>query len=85
MLPPAKTEPTPMQSGQTTPSFRPARPADAQTINSGLFPGLTAGVPPETNLPQQGNTAQNQSLAASGDKMPRRGVPGQPGRLQRSL
>jgi protein involved in polysaccharide export with SLBB domain len=67
MLPPAKTESTALQPGQTT-SFRPARPADAQTISSGLFPGLTAGVPPETNLPQQGNTAQNQSLAASGEE-----------------
>jgi protein involved in polysaccharide export with SLBB domain len=46
---------------------RPATPADAQTINSGLFPGLTAGVPNDTPAPQA-NAAQFQSLAASSEE-----------------
>ncbi len=64
MLPPVKVETPPTQPGQTI--NRPATPEDAQTINSGLFPGLTAGVPNDTATPQ-GNTAQFQSLAASSD------------------
>jgi protein involved in polysaccharide export with SLBB domain len=63
MLPPVKMENPATQSGQTI--VRPATPEDAQTINSALFPGLTAGVPSDTAAPQ-GNTAQFQSLAASG-------------------
>ena len=64
MLPPVKSETLPAQAGQT--SFKPATPADVQTISSGLFPGLTAGVPEETAAPQ-GNTEQYQSLAASSE------------------
>jgi protein involved in polysaccharide export with SLBB domain len=64
MLPPVKVETPSTQPGQTI--NRPATPEDAQTINSGLFPGLTAGVPNDTAAPQ-GNTAQFQTLAASSD------------------
>jgi protein involved in polysaccharide export with SLBB domain len=64
MLPPVKVETPSTQPGQTI--NRPATPEDAQTINSGLFPGLTAGVPNDTATPQ-GNTAQFQTLAASGE------------------
>lgn len=64
MLPPVKAEASSAQPGQAT--TRPATPADAQTINSGLFPGLTAGVPNDTATPQ-GNAAQFQTLAASGE------------------
>jgi protein involved in polysaccharide export with SLBB domain len=66
MLPPVKAEAPPAQSGQTT--ARQAMPQDAQTINSGLFPGLTACVPNDTSVPQ-GNTAEFQSLAASGEQV----------------
>jgi protein involved in polysaccharide export with SLBB domain len=65
MLPPVRVEAASTQTGQT--NFRTARPADAQTVSSGLFPGLIAGVPADTGTPQQGNTAQYQSLAASND------------------
>ncbi|MGA8090673.1 MAG: SLBB domain-containing protein [Terracidiphilus sp.] len=65
MLPPVKMEAPSVQSGQTI--TQPVTPADAQTINSGLFPGLTAGVPTDTAVPQ-GNTAQFQSLAASSEE-----------------
>lgn len=63
MLPPVTTETPATQSGQTI--TRPVTPENAQTINSGLFPGLTAGVPTDNATPQ-GNAAQFQSLAASG-------------------
>lgn len=66
MLPPVRTEAPLQQQGQTM--YRPAIPADAQTINSGLFPGLTDGVPVDTTPPPQGNTAQFQSLAASNEE-----------------
>jgi protein involved in polysaccharide export with SLBB domain len=66
MLPPVRTEP-PLADGRET-KFRPAVPADTQTIDSGLFPGLTAGVPKEATTPPQGNTAEYQSLAASNDE-----------------
>ena len=49
---------------------RPATPQDAQTINSGLFPQLTAGVPKTTNA--AGESGQFQSLAASSDRRPDR-------------
>jgi protein involved in polysaccharide export with SLBB domain len=65
MLPPVKMETPPAQPGQT--ANRPVTPEDAQAINSGLFPGLTAGVPNDTP-PSQGNTAQFQSLAASSEE-----------------
>jgi protein involved in polysaccharide export with SLBB domain len=65
MMPPMRTEAPPAQPGQTV--ARPATPADAQTINSGLFPGLTAGVPNDTPAPQA-NAAQFQSLAASSEE-----------------
>ena len=65
MMPPVKETP-PSQPGQT--AFRPVTPQDAQTINSGLFPQLTAGVPRDTASPQGGNVAQYQSLAASNDQ-----------------
>ena len=66
MMPPVKAETPPPQSGQSM--YRPAAPQDAQTINSGLFPQLTAGVSEDTGAPQAGNTAQFQSLAASSDQ-----------------
>lgn len=65
MMPPVKGETEPTQLGQTF--YRPATPQDTQTINSGLFPGLTAGVPNETTMPQ-GSSGQFQSLAASNDE-----------------
>jgi protein involved in polysaccharide export with SLBB domain len=46
---------------------RQAMPQDVQTLNSGLFPQLTAGVPSDVE-PQSGGTPQFQSLAASADK-----------------
>lgn len=64
MMPPLSVEATPAQPGHS--SYRPAAPADTQTINSGLFPQLVAGVPDETPAPQ-GSTAQYQSLAASSE------------------
>ncbi|MGA9588092.1 MAG: SLBB domain-containing protein [Terracidiphilus sp.] len=66
MMPPMKMEIPPDQPGQTV--NRPATPQDAQTINSGLFPQLTAGVPQDNNVPQGGNGEQFQSLAASSDQ-----------------
>lgn len=62
MLPPVRTETKP---GEDT--NRRAIPANMQTINSGLFPGLTEGVPVEPAAPQ-GSTAQFQSLAASDEE-----------------
>lgn len=64
MLPPIKSEPAPAQPGQT--SYHSATPRDAQTLNSGLFPGLIAGVPDDSSAPA-GSTGQFQSLAASND------------------
>jgi protein involved in polysaccharide export with SLBB domain len=61
LLPPVRQEAQPSQR-----AGRPATPADAQTINSGLFPGLTAGVPTDTATPAA-NAAQFQSLAASSE------------------
>ena len=66
MMPPVKMEIPSNQPGQTV--NRPAVPQDAQTINSGLFPQLTAGVPQDNNVPQPGNSEQFQSLAASNDQ-----------------
>lgn len=66
MMPPVKMEIPSNQPGQTV--NRPALPQDAQTINSGLFPQLTAGVPQDNNVPQPGNSEQFQSLAASNDQ-----------------
>ncbi len=68
MMPPVRVETPPSQAGQII--VRPVTPQDAQAINSGLFPQLTAGVPTDTSTPQGGNTAQFQSLAASGDQEP---------------
>ena len=66
MLPPERMEaPAPAQPGQS--AYRPARPEDSQTINSGLFPGLTAGVPEDTTPPSAASSGQFQSLAASGE------------------
>jgi protein involved in polysaccharide export with SLBB domain len=65
MLPPVKVEMPSTEAGQTI--TRPVAPADVQTINSGLFPGLTAGVPSDTATPQ-GSAAQFQSLAASNEQ-----------------
>jgi len=65
MLPPVKAGGTGAEPGQTTP--RSSLPRDTQTIDSGLFPGLTAGVPADPAAPQQGNTEQYQSLAASSE------------------
>jgi protein involved in polysaccharide export with SLBB domain len=66
IMPPLKGE----QSSQPGQSVRgPARPQDEQTINSGLFPQLTTGIPQDNNVPQGGgNGEQFQSLAASGDQ-----------------
>ena len=50
MLPPVKVE-APNQPGQTI--NRPATPQDAQTVSSGLFPGLTAGVPTDKRAPER--------------------------------
>jgi protein involved in polysaccharide export with SLBB domain len=66
MMPPLKTETLANRPGQNV--NRPATPEDEQTINSGLFPQLTAGVPQDNNVPQGGNGEQFQSLAASGDQ-----------------
>ena len=66
MMPPAKLETLPSQHGQTI--YQPAAPRDAQTINSGLFPQLTAGVPDDTAARPGGNSSQYQSLAASSDQ-----------------
>ncbi len=66
MMPPVKMETPPNQPGQSI--NRPATPQDAQTINSGLFPQLTEGVPADNNTPQGGNGEQFQSLAASSDQ-----------------
>jgi protein involved in polysaccharide export with SLBB domain len=63
MLPPVRTDVS-AQQGQG--ANRPAMPADTQTINSGLFPGLSMGVPADAPA-SQGNAAQFQSLAASTD------------------
>jgi protein involved in polysaccharide export with SLBB domain len=66
MMPPLKTETPPNQPGQIV--NRPAMPQDEQTMNSGLFPQLTAGVPEDNNTPHGGNAEQIQSLAASNDQ-----------------
>jgi polysaccharide export outer membrane protein len=63
MLPPLRSE---EGAGQQPSANRPAVPADMQTVNSGLFPGLTQGVPTD-NAPAQANAAQFQSIAASGE------------------
>lgn len=66
MLPPVRSEGTEgsPQPGHTV--AKQAMPADAQTINSGLFPGLTLGVPAD-NGQAQPNATQFQSIAASGE------------------
>jgi protein involved in polysaccharide export with SLBB domain len=64
MMPPVKVETPPSQPGKTF--VRPAAPENTQTINSGLFPGLTAGVPDDNPTPA-GSSGQFQSLAASND------------------
>jgi protein involved in polysaccharide export with SLBB domain len=66
MLPPVRSQGAEgsSQPGQT--ANRPAAPADMQTINSGLFPGLTLGVPTD-NAQAQPNATQFQSIAASGE------------------
>ncbi len=56
------------QTGQET--TRPvATPQDVQTLNSGLFPQLTEGVPTDV-APPSGTTPQYSSLAASTDENP---------------
>ena len=65
MLPPEKVETPPSQPGQTY--YRPVTPEDSQTINSGLFPGLTAGVPEDNTTSSQASSGQFQSLAASNE------------------
>lgn len=64
MMPPVQGETPPTQTGQTFP--KPAAPEDSQTIGSGLFPGLTAGVPNDLSS-SQASSGQYQSLAASGE------------------
>ncbi len=80
MMPPVK-EVVPTQPGQIL--FQEAKPADPQTINSGLFPGLTDGVPNDAQAPQ-GSSGQFQSLAASSanESQAAKGV--QPGKLVQS-
>ena len=65
MMPPVKIETAPTQPGQTF--YHPVTPENSQTINSGLFPGLTAGVPEDTTPPAQASSGQFQSLASSGE------------------
>ncbi len=65
MLPPLVQTAPPSEAGQTV--SRQAVPQDVQTLNSGLFPQLTAGVPNDAE-PQSGGSMQFQSLAASTDK-----------------
>ena len=62
MMPPTKVEAPQTQSGHM--SYQAAIPQDSQTIDSGLFPGLTAGVPDDAPSPQA-TSGQFQSLAAS--------------------
>ena len=64
ILPPLRAEVS-AQQGQS--ANRPAMPADTQTIDSGLFPGLGMGVPADTTA-SQGSTGQFQSLAASNEE-----------------
>jgi hypothetical protein len=50
MLPPISQQTTsPTPPGQA--ANRPVTPQDAQTINSGLFPQLSAGMPNDTEAP----------------------------------
>jgi protein involved in polysaccharide export with SLBB domain len=65
LLPPEKAQAPLTQQGQNI--YRSATPADSQTIQSGIFPGLTAGVPEDTSS-QQASSGQFQSLAASSEK-----------------
>lgn len=81
LMPPVKVETPPTQPGQTF--YRPVTPQDTQTINSGLFPGLTAGVPTETTMPQ-GSSGQFQSLAASSDEETKEAKNQQPGKTQQT-
>ena len=81
LMPPVKVETPPTQPGQT--SYRPVTPQDTQTINSGLFPGLTAGVPTETTMPQ-GSSGQFQSLAASSDDETKEARDQQPGKAEQT-
>jgi protein involved in polysaccharide export with SLBB domain len=81
LMPPVKVETPPTQPGQT--SYRPVTPQDTQTINSGLFPGLTAGVPTETTMPQ-GSSGQFQSLAASSDDETKEARNQQPGKAEQT-
>lgn len=64
MLPPERVETPLTQPGQMF--YRQSVPEDTQTITSGLFPGLTAGVPEDTTSPQA-SSGQFQSLAASSE------------------
>jgi len=65
MMPPVKIDTPPTQPGQTF--YRGATPEDPQTLGSGLFPGLTAGVPEEKVQSPQANSGQFQSLASSSE------------------
>jgi protein involved in polysaccharide export with SLBB domain len=65
MLPPlAQRQPTTSQPGQTN-GREFAVPQDAQTLNSGLFPQLTEGVPADFTSTNDSTTPQYSSLAAS--------------------
>lgn len=64
MLPPERVETPLTQPGQMF--YRQSVPEDTQTITSGLFPGLTAGVPEDSTSPQA-SSGQFQSLAASSE------------------
>ena len=79
MLPPVRPEYSSTQPGQTI--IHPAIPENAQTINSGLFPGLTAGVPNDTATPS-GNTAQFSRLLPQAKTQPNRRMDN-PGRWRR--
>ena len=65
LMPPMEKRQTSAQASQA-PS-RPVVPQDAQAINSGLFPQLTAGVPTDVE-PPSGTSVQYQSIAASTDE-----------------
>ena len=65
IMPPVAADNAGAQTGAG--GARLASPADMQTINSGLFPQLTEGVPEEASAPQA-SSGQFQSLAASSDR-----------------
>jgi polysaccharide export outer membrane protein len=90
MLPPVRSEGSEASAQPGQAANRPAAPADMQTVNSGLFPGLTLGVPAD-NAQAQPNATQFQSIAASGEdeaqinKEAQAGKPGSPATPQQEV